>query len=575
MAGENGRATPPADSAPAAAVDNKDGAVAETKVAAAESAPAPAAAEATEESSDKAAKASTEQPAEQAEDKPDVEMTDAAAPAEPAQEAAAVLRDNAEDAGAEQADEPTAGPAADKSKEKRKSIGSATPKGKKLNKKASKPRMLHLDANPGDHYFVKLKGHPQWPVIICDEDMLPASLLKSRPVTAKRADGTYREDYADGGKNVADRTFPVMYLHTNEFGWVPNTELIELDPATVLDVKMDKMRKTLQAAHHLASENHPLSFYKEVLQNYQEELIEQEKAKAAKAATPKSKKSKAVSEEDEDVEMEDAGEASETPAKDKKTKKRKAEESAETPQRSESVKKPKIKLTTSATPKATNGATATPKSTKAAEAKSSKAKPKKKEAEEKKEAAAPKEPELSAEEKHQRKEKEVLFLRHKLQKGLLTRNVEPKDEEMKLMSDYVTKLEGFPDLEVSIIRATKINKVLKALLKLEHIPKEDEFKFKPRSQALLDKWNKLLASDATPAESNGTCKGEAKGNGVKDKSEAEEPAKAKEESKEAPKEESKDEPKEADKPGETSEAAEKPAAAAEENKAAEAVEASA
>lgn len=111
-------------------------------------------------------------------------------------------------------------------------------------------------------------------------------------------------------------------------GWVPNTDLIELDPATVLDVKMDKMRKTLQAAHQLASENHPLSYYKEVLQNYQEELIEQEKAKAAKAATPKGKKTKAASEEDEDVDMEDAPDA-ETPAKDKKAKKRKAEDSAE------------------------------------------------------------------------------------------------------------------------------------------------------------------------------------------------------------------------------------------------------
>jgi hypothetical protein len=134
-------------------------------------------------------------------------MADAAAPAEPAPQAA----DAGESAGAEQGDA-----ADDKSKSRRKSIGGGAAKGKKLNKKASKPRMLNLDAEPGDHYFVKLKGFPQWPVIICDEDMLPASLLKSRPVTAKRADGTYREDYADGGKNIADRTFPVMYLHTNE-----------------------------------------------------------------------------------------------------------------------------------------------------------------------------------------------------------------------------------------------------------------------------------------------------------------------------------------------------------------------
>jgi hypothetical protein len=96
-------------------------------------------------------------------------------------------------------------------------------------------------------------------------------------------------------------------------------------------------------------------------------------------------------------------------------------------------------------------------------------------------------------------QKEVLFLRHKLQKGLLTRDQAPKEEEMKMMSDYVTKLEGYPDLEVSIIRATKINKVLKAILKLENIPKEAEFKFKPRSQDLLEKWNRLLAVDAPAA----------------------------------------------------------------------------
>jgi hypothetical protein len=127
---------------------------------------------------------------------------------------------------------------------------------------------------------------------------------------------------------------------------------------------------------------------------------------------------------------------------------------------------------------------------------------------------------------------------------------------MKLMSDYVTKLEGFPDLEVSIIRATKINKVLKAILKLDNIPKEDEFKFKSRSQVLLDKWNKLLAVDGTPAAEavNGTAaKAGAKTNGVKEKSEVAEPVKAKEEakvetrgdSKDEAKDESKEQPKEA------------------------------
>jgi hypothetical protein len=205
-----------------------------------------------------------------------------------------------------------------------------------------------------------------------------------------------------------------------------------------------------------------------------------------------------------------------------------------------------------------------------------------KETEEKKaemEPVTPKEPTLTAEEKHQRKEvstfqsltsgskltmfqKEVLFLRHKLQKGLLTRDQEPKEEEMKAMSDYIGTLEGYPDLEVSIIRATKINKVLKAILKLDNIPKEAEFQLKPRSQTLLDKWNKLLASDSAPSAPAEAANGvngtkEAKTNGVKSEAAEEKPKEEpKEESKE-PKEVAKDEAKE---PKEAAKAEEAPAA---------------
>lgn len=114
-------------------------------------------------------------------------------------------------------------------------------------------------------------------------------------------------------------------------------------------------------------------------------------------------------------------------------------------------------------------------------------------------------------------QKEILFLRHKLQKGLLTKDQEPKQDEMKQMAEFITKLEGYADLEVSIIRATKINKVLKAILKVSNIPDESEHHFKPRSQSLLDKWNKLLASEVvTPAGSTATIT-----NGVKEETKPE------------------------------------------------------
>lgn len=105
---------------------------------------------------------------------------------------------------------------------------------------------------------------------------------------------------------------------------------------------------------------------------------------------------------------------------------------------------------------------------------------------------------------------------------------------MKSMSEFLTKLETFPDLEVSIIRATKINKVLKAILKLEGIPKEADFQFRPRSQSLLDKWNKILANETGAAPANGVngASGNESPNGIK-----------KEASADAPKEEAKDDSK--------------------------------
>jgi PWWP domain len=101
---------------------------------------------------------------------------------------------------------------------KRKSLSgaAAASSAKKLNKKKSQQRITHLDAAPGEYYLARLKSFPPWPSIICDEEMLPLSLLNTRPVTTKQSDGTYKEAYADGGKRVHDRTFPIMFLETNE-----------------------------------------------------------------------------------------------------------------------------------------------------------------------------------------------------------------------------------------------------------------------------------------------------------------------------------------------------------------------
>lgn len=92
------------------------------------------------------------------------------------------------------------------------------------------------------------------------------------------------------------------------------------------------------------------------------------------------------------------------------------------------------------------------------------------------------------------KTKEVFYLRHKLQKGLLNRTHAPKQEDMPEMSNFLARLEAYSDLEASIIRTTKIHKVLEGVLKLKRIPRDEEFSLWSRAEALLDDFELTLVT---------------------------------------------------------------------------------
>lgn len=134
---------------------------------------------------------------------------------------------------------------------------------------------------------------------------------------------------------------------------------------------------------------------------------------------------------------------------------------------------------------------------------------------------------------------------------------------MPQMSNFIKKLEGYTDLEVSIIRQTKINKVLKALIKLNTIPRDEEFNFRKRSLELLTQWNKILGAEPPEAEA-GTDK-EAKAspatNGVHDDKIEDSPAEKTEDGTEKP--ELTEETPAEEKPVEEKSAEEKPAPEAE------------
>jgi hypothetical protein len=101
---------------------------------------------------------------------------------------------------------------------KRKSIGVPEHRTKKtLGKKKSTVNLASQpDPEVGDYRLARVKGFPPWPCIVCEDEMLPDSLILKRPVGAKRPDGTYKPDYADGGKKVNERSFPVLFLQTND-----------------------------------------------------------------------------------------------------------------------------------------------------------------------------------------------------------------------------------------------------------------------------------------------------------------------------------------------------------------------
>ncbi|KAK3353870.1 hypothetical protein B0T25DRAFT_545553 [Lasiosphaeria hispida] len=108
--------------------------------------------------------------------------------------------------------------------------------------------------------------------------------------------------------------------------------------------------------------------------------------------------------------------------------------------------------------------------------------------------------ELSPEEKYKRREKEILFLRHKIQKAVIpTGGGEIKAEDMKCVSSYLNNLERIGRVEAAILRTSKIHKLMKYIaqkVQPDRIPDEAEFQLIPRSRALWSLYLQVLAEDA-------------------------------------------------------------------------------
>lgn len=68
----------------------------------------------------------------------------------------------------------------------------------------------HDKVQAGQYFFTKA-GDQDWPVVICDEDIVKRYFnVRKRPDHARLADGTWGKDYEPGGKHADRRSYPAL-----------------------------------------------------------------------------------------------------------------------------------------------------------------------------------------------------------------------------------------------------------------------------------------------------------------------------------------------------------------------------
>ncbi|KAH8118973.1 Tudor/PWWP/MBT [Phellopilus nigrolimitatus] len=98
----------------------------------------------------------------------------------------------------------------------------------------------------------------------------------------------------------------------------------------------------------------------------------------------------------------------------------------------------------------------------------------------------------------------VKDMRHKLQRAFLGKGV-PKDDDMPALDVLFNQVEEF-DMTIKYLQHSKIGKVMRHIAALEppKVPRDDEFKFKDRAQALVNKWHTTINKVNGSAEPKAT-----------------------------------------------------------------------
>jgi len=101
--------------------------------------------------------------------------------------------------------------------------------------------------------------------------------------------------------------------------------------------------------------------------------------------------------------------------------------------------------------------------------------------------------------------------RHKLQKTFLNdKGTGPKPDEMPACNDLFTAIEQYDKMNIHYLSYSKIGKVMRHIhmQPSDKVPRDDEFHFRSRAKALVDKWHVILtANKEAGSGANGTPAG--------------------------------------------------------------------
>ncbi|KAJ7605270.1 hypothetical protein DFH06DRAFT_1253123 [Mycena polygramma] len=344
-----------------------------------------------------------------------------------------------------------------------------------------------------DIVLAKVRGFPAWPGMVVDPDAVPKAVVKERPATKKST------------------VYAIRFFPAGDYAWLAAKDLTRLATAQIEEYIMQDAggRKAGDLMEGYKKALDPVAWEEEHVANPHAAKKRKSKSKAKKKGEDGDEEDELAA--DDAAEEEPEEEAEEDEEKEKAGKKRK---------RVSSPAPAKSKAKTPKAAKAKKGGKAK-KSKAAGESEDGAAEEAEEEGGEEGEARASKKAkvadgsagecaarhsrrtaaELESELESDPEALKVREWRHKVQKTFFKRDKSlPKEDEMPAADSLFTAVEGYQNMNIEYLTFSKIGKVMRLIHQLEPgtVPCDEEFKFRDRAKALVDKWQGMI--NATDGE---------------------------------------------------------------------------